>query len=291
MTQCDFAARPLTKELFNALAALEAAGRSRASKTACPPGALEALGYARNGEITPEGLAALEPYRVRRAVFIAAGFGSRMAPVTLHTPKPLVRVHGRRIIDTLLDAVVAAEIPEIVVVRGYLGEQFDALKEKYPRVQMLENPLYNEANNISSALRARKLLRGAYVFEADLVLSNPALVRKYEFETNFLAIPMERSDDWCFETENGIIRELKIGGLHCHQEVGISYWSEADGARLEQDLQTAFDMPGGHELYWEQVPLKVFRDRYRVAVRPCTQQDVLEIDTYSELKAVDPSYC
>ena len=49
-------------------------------------------------------------------------------------------------------------------------------------------------------------------------------------------------------------------------------------------------MPGGRELYWEQVPLKVFRDHYQVAVRPCTQRDILEIDTYSELKAFDPSY-
>ena len=213
MKNGNLAPRPLTRELFNALTALELARRTGAR--AQEHSALEALGYAQNGILTPQGLAALEPYRVRRAVFIAAGFGSRMAPVTLRTPKPLVRVHGKRIIDTLLDAVVAADIPEIVIVRGYLGEQFDALKDKYPRVQFVENPLFNEANNISSALRVRDLLRGAYVFEADLVLSNPALVRKYEFETNFLAIPMERSDDWCFRTENGVIRELKIGGMHC----------------------------------------------------------------------------
>ena len=63
---------------------------------------------------------ALEPYRVKRAVVIAAGFGTRMVPITLNTPKPLVRVHGKRIIDTLLDAVAEAGIPEIVLVRGYL---------------------------------------------------------------------------------------------------------------------------------------------------------------------------
>ena len=58
----------------------------------------------RGGEITAEGLLQMEPYRVRRAVFIAAGFGSRLVPVTLNTPKPLVRVNGKRIIDGLLDA-------------------------------------------------------------------------------------------------------------------------------------------------------------------------------------------
>ena len=39
----------------------------------------------------------LEPYRAKRAIFIAAGFGSRLVPITINTPKPLVRVNGKRI--------------------------------------------------------------------------------------------------------------------------------------------------------------------------------------------------
>ena len=100
--------------------------------------------YCENGRITQDGLDALEPYRVKRAVFVAAGFGSRMVPITLNTPKPLVRVNGTRIIDSLLDAVVEAGIPEIVIVRGYLGEQFDQLLYKYPNIRFVENPIYSE---------------------------------------------------------------------------------------------------------------------------------------------------
>ena len=36
--------------------------------------------------ITDKGLKSLEPYRVKRAIFLAAGFGSRMVPITLNTP-------------------------------------------------------------------------------------------------------------------------------------------------------------------------------------------------------------
>ena len=54
---------------------------------------LQSLGYAREGKITQEGLLALEPYRVKRAVFIAAGFGSRLVPITLNTPKPVSYTH------------------------------------------------------------------------------------------------------------------------------------------------------------------------------------------------------
>ena len=52
-------------------------------------------GLIQNNRITPEGIMALEPYRAKRAVFIAAGFGSRLVPITLNTPKPLIRVNGK----------------------------------------------------------------------------------------------------------------------------------------------------------------------------------------------------
>ena len=137
---------------------------------------LSAMGLVSDGLITDKGYEALEPYRVKRAIFIAAGFGSRLVPITLNTPKPLVRVNGTRMIDTLLDAVVAVGIEDIYVVRGYLGEQFEQLLIKYPNIKFIENPYYNEANNISSALLVRHLMQNAYVLEADLVLSNPSII-------------------------------------------------------------------------------------------------------------------
>ena len=98
-------------------------------------------GLVEHGKVTADGLAALEPYRVKRAVFLAAGVGSRLMPVTLNTPKPLVRVKGKRIIDGLIDEVLALGIQEIYSVRGYLSEQFDQIQSLYPMVQFLENPI------------------------------------------------------------------------------------------------------------------------------------------------------
>lgn len=280
----------LTKPQVDLLAELSAPSGASCAAPDAAARALATLGYLDHGQLTAAGLEALEPYRVKRAVFLAAGFGSRLVPITLNTPKPLVRVHGRRIIDTLLDACLAAGIEEIYIVRGYLAEQFDQLLYQYPMIRFLENPVYNETNNISSALCARHLLSNAYVLEADLVLSNPRLIRPYQYRSNFLAIPKARTDDWCFEAEDGIITEEKIGGEHCWQMVGISYWNGADGEKLAQDLKDVYEQPGGRERYWEQVPLVFRRENYRVAVRPCEDGDVTEIDTFRELKAFDRSY-
>jgi CTP:phosphocholine cytidylyltransferase-like protein len=248
------------------------------------------LGYIADGAVTAVGLNALEPYRAKRAVFIAAGFGSRLVPITLNTPKPLVRINGKRIIDGLIDACLEAGITEIYIVRGYLAEQFDQLLYKYPMIKFIDNPLYNEANNISSALCARYLLSNAYVFEADLLISNPKIITKYHYTSDFLAIKKDRTDDWCFDVRDGVIVEEKVGGLDCWQMVGISYWSEADGNRLASDIKESFEMPGGKEKYWEQVPLAVCKDRYRVAVKECFENDIVEIDTFRELKAIDKTY-
>ena len=250
------------------------------------------LGYMEEGVITNSGINALEPYRAKRAIFIAAGFGSRLVPITFNTPKPLVRVHGVRIIDRLIEACLEAGINEIYIVRGYLGELFDQLLYKFPMIKFLENPMYNEANNISSALVARYMLSNAYVFEADLLISNPKIIKKYHYQSDFLGIKKERSDDWCFRVADGIIKEEKVGGEgdDIWQMVGISYWNEADGHRLSQDIADVFASPGGKERYWEQVPLVYCKEHYAVEIKDCHDEDIVEIDTFKELKAIDKTY-
>lgn len=280
----------LTKHEFEILRTL-AEGELETAPATLEAASLTASGFLLDGQITEAGLAALEPYRVKRMIIIAAGYGSRLRPITINTPKPLVRVHGQRIIDSLLDAAVAAGIEDIVLVRGYLGEQFDQLTKKYPQLRFVENPAYAEANNISSVDRVRELLPGAYVAEADLLYWQPRLVTKYQYESNYLGAATEHTDDWCFHVdEDGYIREIGIGGDHCFHMFGLSWWTEADGARLAEDIHAAFADPAGKKFYWDEVAMKLHAGEYRVAVRPCTFDDIIEIDTFAELKALDTAY-
>ena len=295
----------LTKRQFDVLVAIEQNKKSKysqrdiSSDTNISVGLVNKIinelfnvGYIdSDSKITENGLKALEPYKVKRAIFLAAGFGSRLVPITLNTPKPLVMVHGKRIIETLLDAVVKAEIPEIIIVRGYLGEQFEILLHKYPNIKFIENDLYNQANNISSAYLVKDLLENSYVLESDLLLSNPKLIRKYEYSSNFLGIPVDKTDDWCIESRNNIITKEKIGGLNCHQMVGISYYDAIDGKKVNTvDIEEVFNSPGGKEKYWEQVQLVEKKENYKISVRECKFDDIIEIDTFNELKKIDKIY-
>ena len=231
-----------------------------------------------------------DPYIAERAIVLAAGRGERMRPLTDEMPKPMVRVDGRRIIDTLLAALVAAGIPEIYVVRGYLGEKFDALKEEYPTLHFIDNPHWHEANNISSLLAAGDLVENAFVVEGDLFLQNPSLLSREQQGTNYLAIPVKETTDWCFfPDEAGVIRRMAVGGTDCWKMVGISYWTTEDGRNLAQSIRRLYETPGGAARYWDEAALSADLEDFSVHVRACTAEDVQEIDTLAELETLRKS--
>lgn len=292
----------LSKKEFDVLSILEAektnlSQRELSKRTGYSVGTVNSImadlsenGYVHDKMITLKGIEALEPYRVQRAVFVAAGFGSRLVPITLNTPKPLIRVQGERIIDTLLDAVVKAGIEEIINVRGYLSEQFDQLLYKYPGIKFLENPAYNEGNNIASLICARYFLENSYILESDIILKNPNLITKYQYQSNYCGVPCDRTDDWCFTVDKDRITGVQVGGLNTYQMVGISYWTKNDGKKLSECLKKVYEAPGGKERYWDTVPLNYCKNDFDLVVRKCSFEDYIEIDTFNELKAVDSTY-
>lgn len=242
------------------------------------------------GAASQQEIAAMEPYRAKRAVLLASGFGSRMLPVTINTPKPLVRVRGKRIIESLLDALLAIDVSEIYIVTGYLGEQFELLKSDYPMVKLIENPLFDVTNNISSAVAAKDHLQNAYVFESDLLLSNPGLLKRYQYRSSYLGVPVGETADWCFSSKDGLITDLRKGGRDCHHMYGISYWTAEDGLKLAGDLPAVFESEEYRQRFWDDVPCVICRENYKVAIRECSFSDIQEIDSFAELQEVDPAY-
>ena len=223
----------------------------------------------------------LEPYKAKRAIFLAAGFGSRM----------MVTVNGVRIIETLIKACIEADIEEIYIVRGYLAREFDKLLDDYPMIKFIDNADFDKANNISSVFMARELLQNAYVLEADLYLSNPAIIRPYNYESNVLGIWKDHTDDWCLMPDsNGYVLEEKTSGDNTYQMVGIYYWNTEDGERLAKHIELVYQTPEGKDRYWETIPNQTYRGEYKIKIIPCIQSDIVEIDTYDELKAIDSSY-
>ncbi len=242
--------------------------------------------------VSGKGLDALEPYRVKRAIILAAGIGNRMMPATVDRPKPMVRINGIRIIDTLLDALVNAGIKEITIIGGYRFEKLNELKIKYPFIRLIENNEYASTNNISSALLSFDTLHdGCYFCEADLFISNPQIITKYQYSSNILGSYSMETDDWSFRMEDGFVTDYKKGNSYCYNYYGISYWTADDCEKLKRDFLDVYNnQKDGSSYFWEFVPFILRKENYHVEIRPCRKQDITEIDNYYELAQLDSSY-
>lgn len=252
-------------------------------------GGIIAVGSDKSMSITEEGLKLLEPYRVKRAIILAAGFSERLAPVSLEVPKPLVTVKGVQLVDTLLDALLAAGIEDITMVVGYKAAAFEPLREKYPTLRFAENPIYNQAQNIASLHAAADSIDRCYICDADMYIHNPSIIRKYEYASCFFGVPVPATDDWCFHTSGQKIRSFGIGGEKCFRAVFITYLDEADSAKLRSDLNSMISSLGGREHHWFDA-LFAEKNRYSIEARSCYAEDVSEVDTMGDLIKLDDSY-
>lgn len=229
---------------------------------------------------------------VKRAVIVAAGEGKRMRPVTLDTPKSLVRVNGVRLIDTVLQGLLANGIREIYIVVGYLKEQFKVLEREYPGVTLIENPWYDSCNNISSLYAAREHLEDAIITDADLIIRDPRVLAPRFERSGYNAVwTDEPTDEWLLTVEGGVVASCsRTGGAHGWQLFSVSRWSAQDGRRLRRHLEIEFEQKRNRDIYWDDVALFCHPDEYRLGVFPMEAGDIAEVDSLNELAALDPSY-
>lgn len=231
-------------------------------------------------------------HRVKRAIIMAAGTGNRMHPVTLYTPKPLVKVNGTRMIDTVIQGLQANGITEIYVVVGYLKEQFKCLEEEYKGVTLIENPYYDTCNNISSLYVAREYLEDVIILDGDQIIYNTEILAP-EFErSGYNAVwTDEDTVEWLMTVENGIVTECsRTGGKKGWQLYSISRWNAEDGERLKKHLELEFEEKENRQIYWDDVAMFCHFEDYQLGIREMNALDIIEIDDYKELVAIDSSY-
>lgn len=228
--------------------------------------------------------------KVNKAIIMAAGLGSRLAPVTNNIPKPMVVVNGVRMIDTIIDALHKNGIYEIHIVVGYLKHEFKKLNEKYNDLDFIENPYYDRFNNISSLYVAKDYISNAFIVDGDQIIKNTNIFNPVFEKSGYCAAWAESTNEWLMQVHGNTVTSCsRVGGNSGWQLYGVSMWTNEDGKKLRDLVIYEFER-GNSSIYWDDVAMFEYFDKFDLGIRKINHDDLMEIDSFEELCEADERY-
>ncbi len=228
-------------------------------------------------------------YKVDNAIIMAAGTASRFAPLSYERPKALIEVKGEVLIERQIRQLQEAGIKEIVIVVGYMKEQFAYLADKFG-VIIVENPAYLVRNNNSTIYAAKDYLKNSYICSSDNYFSENPFEAEVD-EAYYAAIYADgETKEWCMtEDADGYIDAVTVGGENAWFMLGHTFWSETFSKNFLCILEKIYDLPETVDLLWEAIYM-AHLDVLKMKIRKYDSDVIFEFDTLDELREFDESY-
>lgn len=225
---------------------------------------------------------------VRNAIILAAGFGMRMVPINMEMPKGLLVVHGEPLIERLIKQLREAGIQEIYIIVGYQQEKLKYLAGKFG-VKLIFNTDYAEKNNLFSLRLALGYLSNSYIIPCD-IWCRDNLFRCRESCSWYMV-----SDFLDIESSVRVNQQGELimvpEDIHGNTMIGISYLAEEQAAVVRERITQLCEDNRNFGVFWEEALYDRSEDKMIIRSRLVQADDVVEINTYEQLRELDKNSC
>ena len=233
-----------------------------------------------------------------KAVILAAGTASRLRPLTENTPKCLLKVNGKTLLERTLDNFINNGISEFLIVTGYLQNMIkDFVTTNYPllNVRFIYNKDYSTTNNIYSLFLAEEFAKGEefILSDSDILFSDKIISALFN-DKNPDVLAMNRhalgeeeikiiSDD-----DRNVLEISKVCriGKAVGESVGLEKFSKRYSEALFKELHQMIDNEGLSNVFYEKCFERLIPQGYIFKYLDTTDFFSMEIDTVEDYEKV-----
>lgn len=242
----------------------------------------------KHGQLTEKGRQEIRRRAPRNAVILAAGFGMRMVPINLSTPKALIEVGGEPLIERTIRQLHEQGIRNITVVAGFMKESFEYLMDEYG-VDLVINPDYASKNNLHSLALVADRISNTYIIPCDIWCArNPySSTEPYSWYMVSELVDEDSTVRVNRKRELVTISDREAG----NSMIGISYLTEPEAGIVRDNLKRMDADESFDEDFWEKALYARAeagsKDRMILQAKVVSSSDFVEIDTYEQLRDLD----
>ena len=242
----------------------------------------------KHGQLTEKGRQEIRQRSPRNAVILAAGFGMRMVPINLSTPKALIEVGGEPLIERTIRQLHEQGIRNITVVAGFMKESFEYLMDEYG-VDLVINPDYASKNNLHSLALVADRISNTYIIPCDIWCArNPySSTEPYSWYMVSELVDEDSTVRVNRKRELVTISDREAG----NSMIGISYLTEPEAGIVRENLKRMDADESFDEDFWEKALYARAeagsKDRMILQAKVVSSSDFVEIDTYEQLRDLD----
>ncbi|MBP5392986.1 MAG: phosphocholine cytidylyltransferase family protein [Bacteroidaceae bacterium] len=232
-----------------------------------------------------------------KAIILAAGTASRLRPLTSNTPKCLLKVGERTLLERSMDALIKAGIHEFVIVTGYLhGMIEDFVSQTYGEsidVCFIHNKDYETTNNIYSLWLARPEADGKEVLllDSDLLYDGQIVERVLaDSHDNVLTLirhELGEEEMKVVMDKNGAITEISKTcnpALAAGESLGIERMGKAYTTALYKELDIMMNQEHLENTFYELAFLRLIAKGSTFSVLDVTELFSCELDTIEDFE-------